>query len=447
MRRRDILAGIGAAAVGVAAAPILGSPARRQPNIVVVLADDLGYGDLGSYGARLIKTPHLDRFAAQGMRLTDFYASANVCTPSRAGLLTGRYPIRTGLGHGVILANDKRGLPQSEITIAEALKPTYKTALIGKWHLGHTPEYWPPTKQGFDVFFGLPYSHDIKPLALYSASPGVELTSEDVNFQKLTERFIDRGLRFIEDSRDDPFFLLLALTAPHVPLNPNPPFTHSHAGNYGDVVEEVDAGVGRLMATLGRLGLDRDTFVVVTSDNGPWFEGSTGALRARKGDPGWDGGYRVPFMARMPGVIPARQTSGAIGMNIDLMPTILALAGVSPPAGLTIDGVNLTSVLTGRNRQSPHEELVLFMDERVAGIRTPRWKLVGRSYYRGYDIPLTKLGAWLLFDLAIDPAESYNVAERHPEIVADMKRRFARAIERYEPLGVTKQAEKLPVIG
>lgn len=270
-QRRQVLAGLAAAA---AAGGAQAATPGRPPNVIVILADDLGYGDLGAYGSRLIKTPNLDRLARQGVRMTDFYASANVCTPSRAGLLTGRYPIRTGLAQDVIRQSDTHGLPPSEVTIAEALKPDYVTALIGKWHLGHVAPFWPPTVQGFDLFFGLPYSHDMKPLGLYTAGPGVELTREDVDFPRLTERFFDRGRRFVEDNREHPFFLMLALTAPHLPLVPHPDHAgHSRAAAYGDVVEEVDVEVGRLMDHLKRLSLDRETLVIVTSDNGPWFEG------------------------------------------------------------------------------------------------------------------------------------------------------------------------------
>jgi arylsulfatase A len=258
MHRRQVLTGL--AGLGALAA----ASARRAPNIVLILADDLGWGDLGSYGSPLIATPNLDRLARQGVRMTDFYASANVCTPSRAGLLTGRYPIRTGLAHQVIQPPDTNGLPHAEVTLAEALKPEYATALVGKWHLGHVAPFWPPTGHGFDLFFGLPYSHDMKPLGLFQSGPGVELTREDVDFPKLTERFFERGRRFVEENRARPFFLLLALTAPHLELFPHP----EHAGRskgaaYGDVVEEIDVQVGRTVEHLRRLSLDRDTVVIV----------------------------------------------------------------------------------------------------------------------------------------------------------------------------------------
>ena len=275
-RRQFLLASVATAALAACATPPLGQTPGRKPNVVVILCDDLGYGDLGVFGNGMIRTPNIDRMAAEGARLTTFYASANVCTPSRAGLMTGRYPIRTGLARDVIRQTDTNGLPLSEITIAEALKPDYATALVGKWHLGHVAPFWPPTQQGFDLFFGLPYSHDMQPLKLYDAEPGVEITQEDPQMNQLTARFFKRGFQFIESNKDRPFFLMLTLTAPHVSLDPHPDFAgHSAAAEYGDVVEEIDANVGKLMQQLKSLGLDNDTLVILTSDNGPWWEGSS----------------------------------------------------------------------------------------------------------------------------------------------------------------------------
>ena len=430
-QRRQVLTGL--AAMGAVAA----APARRPPNIVVVLADDLGYGDLGIQGSNLIATPNLDRLARQGVRMTDFYASANICTPSRAGLQTGRYPIRTGLAYEVIRASDTNGLPLSEVTIAEALKPDYATALVGKWHLGHVAPFWPPTQHGYDLFFGLPYSHDMKPLSLYSAGPGVELTQEDVDFPRLTQRFFDRGLQFIEDNRARPFFLTLALTAPHLALFPHPDHAgHSRAAAYGDVVEEIDSQVGRLTARLKALGIDRDTIVIVTSDNGPWMEGSSGPLRDRKGGAGWDGGYRVPFSAWGPGRLPAGKVSREIAMNIDLLPTILGMAGKALPRA-EIDGRDLSDVLT-RGVKSPHDELILFNNEKVMAIRTDRWKFVASSYYRSIVLPLAAIRGEGLFDVRADPAEAYNLASLHPEVMKDMQARLNRAKATFEPMGLRK---------
>lgn len=426
LSRREI---IGAAL----SAPILLGAARapqRPPSIIIILADDLGYGDLGAYGARLIKTPEIDTLARRGVRLTNFYASANVCTPSRAGLLTGRYPVRSGITYKVVQATDTHGLPPETVTIAEMLKPTHATALVGKWHLGHVAPFWPPTNHGFDLFFGLPYSHNMKPLSLYSSGDGVELTVEDVDFAALTARFFDRGIEFIEENAARPFFLMLALTAPHAPLDPHADHAgRSKAGDYGDVVEEVDANIGRMMDRLRALGLDRDTLVIVTSDNGPWFEGSSGPARDRKGAAGWDGGYRVPLILHQPGRIPKGKVRDAISMNFDLMPTIAAWTGATLPA-VELDGKDISDVILN-GAPSPHEALLLFDEDKVTGLRTQRWKLVKESYYKTYKLDMawfqiTRHGA-LLFDLDQDPGELYSVASRHPEVFEALIKRLEEA--------------------
>jgi arylsulfatase A len=425
-RRHFLQTTVAATALAACSTPQLSSASpTRKPNIVLILADDLGYGDLGVQGARLIRTPNLDRMAAEGARLTTFYASANVCTPSRAGLLTGRYPIRTGLAVDVIRQTDTHGLPLSEITIAEALKPDYATAIIGKWHLGHTAPFWPPTQQGFDLFAGLPYSHDMKPLSFYTAQPNVELTQEDVAMDRLTERFFRRGFQFIEANRERPFFLLLTLTAPHVPLDPHPDHAgHSQAAEYGDVVEEIDANIGRLFAKLKELGLDDDTLVILTSDNGPWFEGSAAGLRDRKGGAGWEGGYRVPFIARQPGRIPAGIVNDSIAMNIDLLPTLAAWTG-SPAPSAQLDGADISSLLTSRAAHSPHDDLVLFINDNVAAIRTQRDAVLDAPERTDWAV---------LVDMQNDPEESYDVSSLHPDVFTDMTARVQRARTIFGPL-------------
>jgi arylsulfatase A len=406
----------------------------RKPNFIVILADDLGFGDLGCDGGTIIKTPNLDAMAAEGVRLTDFYASANVCTPSRAGLLTGQYAIRHGLAHEVLQPADTKGLPVDAPTIPKVLKPDYATALVGKWHLGHRAPHWPPMVYGFDAFHGLPYSHDMQPLALYAAdAPNAPLTESAVDFPKLTQGFFERTLAFVKDHRDRPFFVLLALTAPHVPLDPNPDdLTGSAAGAYGEVVEEIDRNVGRLIQGLKNLGLDEDTLVVFTSDNGPWFEGSSGPFRDRKGGSAWEGGFRVPFIARQPGTLPAGKESAALASNLDLLPTLAAMAG-SPLPDVELDGCDLSAVLNA-DAPSPHEEIVLFNNAKIAAVRTARWKYVVRTYYRTYDVNLARYGYPLLFDMAMDPGENYGVAYLHPEVALDMKARVERARAKYEPM-------------
>lgn len=405
----------------------------RKPNFVIVLCDDLGFGDVGAFGGSAIQTPNIDRMAHEGVRLTNYYAPANLCTPSRAGLLTGRYPVRTGLAHNVIMATDTRGLPRSEVTIAQALKPEYATAAIGKWHLGHVAPYWPPTNYRFDIFFGLPYSHDMKPLSLYTANaPGVELTKEDVDYPQLQQRFWARASRFIDDNRERPFFLYLALSAPHLPEYPHPPYTGtSRAGAYGDVVVEIDAIVGQLAQQLRRLRLDRDTLVVFTSDNGPWYEGSSGPLRDRKGGGAWEGASHVPFIAWQPGTIPGGQTRDAIAMGIDLLPTFCALAQKPLPAA-EIDGKDIGSMLR-RGGASPHDELLLFNNEDLWGIRTQRWKFVEFSYYRGGVAQLHRYDTEL-YEMNSETAENYSVSARYPQVVADMQRRMAEARKIFDPL-------------
>lgn len=406
-----------------------------KPNIVIVLADDMGLGDLGCEGATMIRTPMIDRMAAEGIRFTDFYASANVCTPSRAGLLTGRFAVRAGLAHEVLQPADTKGLPLDAPTIPAMLQAAgYHTALIGKWHLGHQPPFWPPTVYGFTAFHGLPYSHDMRPLSQYSADGrGVSVTAAKVDFAELTRVQFGDALKEIEAAGAQPFFVLLALTAPHIPLRPHPEEQNaSPAGLYGDVIEEIDAHMGRLFAALKARGLDENTLVIFTSDNGPWFEGSTARLRDRKGGAGFDGGYRVPMIARWPAGIAAGGVTSALSSNLDFLPTFAALSGADlPPA--EYDGKDISAVLR-HGAPSPHDEIVLFDNANVAAIRTADWKYVARSYYRRFDIDLGAHNYPLLFNVSADPGETYNVAARHPEALADMRARFERAKALYDPI-------------
>jgi arylsulfatase A len=435
INRRALLAGISALGVAVAASGGLANTIKkRKPNIIVVLTDDLGYGDIGAYGGTVIKTPYIDRMANEGVRFTDFYAAQNICTPSRAGLLTGRYPIRTGLGYEVILAHDKRGLPLSEVCIPQALKPDYASALIGKWHLGHVAPYWPPTDHGFDYFFGIPYSHDMLPLALYTDRGHGNIKSEPVVYPELQRRFFDQAEQYIDEQGKNPFFLLLALSAPHLPEHPNAEFAGHSAGAYGDVVEEIDAGVGRLLAGLKRRGIDEDTLVIFTSDNGPWFEGSSGGLRDRKGGGAFDGGYRVPGIFRWPGTIKPAQVNHSVVSSVDFLPTFCALAGKAPPRGVELDGINITDVLED-GTTSPREELILFNNEDVWGIRTPKWKLVVSTYNRGRQVHLDQIEGFIqLYDVNGPTGESYNVADRHPEVVKTLLARVAAARTKFDPM-------------
>ncbi|HXU99270.1 MAG TPA: sulfatase-like hydrolase/transferase [Caulobacteraceae bacterium] len=415
---------------------------RRPPNFLVVLCDDLGYGDVGLYGPCPIPTPRIEEMAREGVVLTDYYAPANICTPSRAGLLTGRYPVRTGLGFEVIMQQDDRGLPLSEVTVARALKPAYASGLFGKWHLGHRGDAWPPTRHGFDAFFGIPYSHDMSPLALFDAAADRDEVAEfPADLATLQQAFLERALDFIEDHRAQPFFVELALSAPHLPAHPCPPHDVAGPGGpYGAVVREIDNIVGRMLDHIRRLGMTEDTIVVFTSDNGPWFEGSAGWLRDRKGGAAYDGGYRVPFVAWAPGRLPAGKRTDSIAMGIDLLPTFLSFAGLPPPAGVTLDGRDISDVLL-YGAPSPHEALILFDNEVPVGVRTQDWKYVVSAYYRGMKMPLAPWGDQL-FDTKTDPSENYSVAAAHPEVIAEMKAHLARARETFAPF---RQKEMPPV--
>lgn len=333
------------------------------------------------------------------------------------------------------MAKDDRGLPLTEQTIGKVLKPTYATGLFGKWHLGHYDPYWPPTKHGFDHFFGIQYSHDMSPLAYYETDVnGQSVGPTPVNFRELQQQFYSHAEAFITAHKDQPFFVELALSAPHLPEHPHTAYEgHSKTGPYGDVVMEIDSIVGRLVARLQELGLERDTLVIFTSDNGPWFEGSAGPFRDRKGGAGYDGGYRVPFIAWRPGVVPAGKRSSAIACGVDILPTFCAMAGVPLPAGVEIDGRDISGVLL-RGEASPHDELLLFDNETVVGVRTQAWKIVGASYYRGLRLPFGAMGLDELYDMSRDAGESYSVAAEHPEALADLKKRLAAAQARFAPL-------------
>jgi arylsulfatase A-like enzyme len=425
--RRKLVAGALAAGAG----PGLGAGAKRAPNFIVILCDDLGYGDVGCYGG-VIPTPAIDRMAREGLICTDFYAAANLCTPSRAGLLTGRYPVRCGLGWEVILADDNRALPHSERTIADVLGPAgYVSGLFGKWHLGHKAADWMPIHYGFQSFFGLPYSHDIAPLTVWQADAGgAAPVSAEPDYPALQQQFYAHAEAFIEANRGRPFFAELAFSAPHLPSHPNAAFKGlSKQGSYGDVVRELDALVGRLTAKLRALKLERDTIVIFTSDNGPWFEGSSGPLRDRKGQSGYDGGYRVPFIVWGPGRIPAGRKSSAILSGVDVLPTLAALAGAPLPSVVELDGVDASAVLTRASAASPRQEILLFNNEDVIGVRTQRWKMVAQSYYRSRLVPSDRWGLEL-FDMA-EGGETYSLAQTYPEIAAEMQKRIAAGTARF----------------
>ena len=421
-------------------APPRGSPAAHAfapPNIVVVLADDLGYGDIGAYGASRIRTPNIDRLAAAGLRFTQGYASANVCTPSRAGLMTGRYAIRSGLAWKVVDAESTHGLPAAEETLGElAKRGGYATLYVGKWHLGNFPGFL-PTEHGFDEFFGVPASNDMANFALYDGDVPVE---QPVDQSTLTRRYTERAVRFISEHSAGPFMLFLAHTFPHIPLYASEAFRGtSDAGLYGDTVEELDWSTGQLVAALEDNGLLEDTLIIFTSDNGPFFEGGTAGLRGGKGT-SWDGGYRVPLVLSWPAVIAPGRVTGAMAMNIDLLPTLAEILGLQPAAGV-LDGRSLLPVFQGAD-ESPHEFLYYFHNERVVGVRSQNWKYVTHAYY------LANLGAFEKFDqlpgfaapyeMLLDAdgidGEAYSYADRFPGILSEHKEALTSARRQFEAL-------------
>lgn len=416
LTRRALLGQLGVAAI---AAP------RKKPNVILIYADDLGYGDLGCYGSR-IRTPHLDRLAREGMRFTHCLSANPVCSPSRAALLTGRYPTRVSVPR-VLFPVDKEGMPDGETTIAQMLKPEgYKTMCVGKWHLGHN-EAFLPTNRGFDEYYGIPYSNDMNPRPLLHSVPGkVETVEETATLETLTPRYTEQAVRFIEGSKDVPFFLYMPHTYPHIPLGASAAFRgKSPQGLYGDVVEEMDWSVGQLLATLKKHRLERDTLVVFSSDNGPWFQGSSGSLRGRKGAT-LEGGVRVPMIARMPGSVAAGKVSDALVSTMDMLPTFAKLTGAKLP-GKTLDGIDLWPVLSGKQTSIEREALIYFDGWHAQCIRKGNYKLhVARYNSQVYspapaggrvNLPLAHAE---LYDLSVDPAESYDIAPERPEVVREM---------------------------
>lgn len=396
---------------GLILAAVAGTAHAEAPNIIVILADDMGLGDVGAYGSRTIRTPNIDRIGREGVQLSNFFASANVCTPSRAGLLTGRYPARSGLAAGVIFPHSDYGLPATMATLPDILrKAGYRTAMLGKWHLGASDAAW-PTAHGFDSFWGVPYSNDMKPLPLYRGKSVIEPVLTQETF---SQRMVAEARAVITAPSDKPFFLYVAHISPHVPLRPGPAFRgKSGAGVYGDAVEEVDWTTGEILKAVKAAGKDRDTILVFTSDNGPWWEGSAADRRGGKGGT-FEGGYAVPMLVRWPGQIRPRTQSAAIAMNIDLMPTLAALAGAAVPEGL--DGRDIMPVLKGAAR-SPHDHLLFFANDTIAAVRTQDWRMVVSAYYQTYFAPLDASGYRLLFSTRDGPAEQYSLADRYPQVV------------------------------
>jgi arylsulfatase A len=453
----------------------------EKPNVVIIFTDDQGYQDLGCYGSPDIRTPHLDQLAEEGMRFTDFYVVASVCSPSRAGLLTGRYPVRMGLANSVLFPHSgDHGLPPKEQTLAELMKGAgYRTACVGKWHLGHQKKYL-PTAHGFDSFFGIPFSNDMWMAPELEAAPelllregvtqrqlvelrklslskwdatnkpyhnwvplmrNTQMIEFPVDQSTLTKRLTDEAIRFIETSGEEPFFLYLAHPMPHIPLHVSEAFAgRSKAGLYGDVIEELDASTGRVLAALERGGVAKNTLVIFTSDNGPWLKfgdlgGRAHPLKGGKGSV-FEGGVRVPCVIRWPNRIQSGQTCTAVASTLDIFPFIAELFDREPEQ--VLDGVSLAPLVFGE-RDHLHESYIYYgFDGKAAAIRMGDWKLI-------YNVPVNasfnaEMG-WNytpetmqpeLYNLRNDPGEKVNIAEQFPTRVVKMKKQASKRTARIE---------------
>jgi arylsulfatase A len=419
-----------------------------KPNIILIAVDDMGYADIGAFGASGISTPHLDKMASEGVKFTDFY-SFPTCTPTRAALLTGCYPLRVGM-HRVAAPKAggwtesvyKFGLNPSEQTIAELLKPRgYVSTLIGKWHLGHHSPHL-PLQQGFDEFFGFPYSHDMYPgdtdgVTDYPNLPlleGAQIKELNPTFANLTKRFTERALSFMTTNQTKPFFLYLAQPMPHVPLGATTSFLGtSSKGLYGDVIQELDWSVGQIMKKLDQLKIAQKTMIIFVSDNGPWITygnhaGSTGGLREGK-NTAFEGGMRVPCIIRWKNRLPIGKTINQVASIMDILPTILE-ASQAPNPQKTIDGKSFWQVINGSSTNTYRESLNYYWTDRLRAIRKGKWKLMFAHNYSSVitignnGSPGTTQNISLpesLFDLSLDPSEKVNVAAQFPAVVQELK--------------------------
>ncbi len=410
-----------------------GLPERSvpRPNVVLIYVDDMGYGDLSCYGHPTIRTPHIDSLAAEGVKMNSFYAPAAVSSPSRAGLLTARYPVRSGMygdRESVLFPDTPRGLPVEEVTLADILHEAgYATALIGKWHQGHAHPYL-PADNGFDYFYGLYSPNNYRTLPLMENDTKLQEHADQPN---LTQMYTERACDYIFHHRDEPFFLFISHAYPHLPVMASARFEHtSRAGRYGDAVEELDWSVGQIMACLRENGIDEHTLVIFTSDNGPAIKftpnngGSAGHLRGGKGS-GWEGGFRVPGIFRYPELIPAGSVCREIGTQLDLLPTIARLCGARIPEDRPLDGVDLMPMLSGKEMAVRHE-FAYYRGSQLAALRAGRYKAIFEVpddwYTQTPYLQDTSRVELLIFDLELDPGEKRNIAPKRPELVEKFKR-------------------------
>jgi arylsulfatase A-like enzyme len=429
--------------------------ASAHTNVIIILADDMGYGDLGCYGQKKYKTPNIDKMAKEGARLTDFYSPCPYCAPSRASLMTGRYQFRSGITSNPApdAGINDIGISDEEITLGQAFqKAKYKTCCIGKWHLGHLPKFY-PTRHGFDEYLGILYSSDMRPVQVMDGSKTNENPAVLAN---LTKKYTARALTFIDKNKSKPFFLYFAHYLPHKPLAASEDFyKKSGGGLYGDAVEELDRSVGEVFKKLRELHLDTNTLVLFASDNGPWYGGSTGGLRGMKGGT-WEGGIREPLIAWLPGLIPPGHVSHQPAIMMDLFTTSLLTCGIRIPQDRYIDGKNIMPLFTSK-AESPHEAIFAMAGDRLACIRSGKWKLHvvppkkpkvmnpgekwvdprapdGVTILAPYEQPTpsdyprvlagdeTKEGS--LFNLEKDPAEQHDVAAENPQVVERLRAMF-----------------------
>lgn len=422
----------------------------RPPNVVILFVDDMGYADIGPFGNKTLRTPHLDRFAAEGMRFTSFYATP-VCSMSRASLLTGCYSARVSMP-GVLFPPNRIGLHPDEVTLAEVAKSRgYATMMIGKWHVGHLPEFL-PTRQGFDHYFGLPYSNDMQksragypPLPLYRDEQVLETEPDQ---SQLTKRYTEEAVKFLRARRDEPFFLYLPYTMIHAPVAASADFKGKSAqGLLGDSVEEIDWSVGQIMATLKELGLDERTLVIFTSDNGP--AGRAAPPFSGNKTTNLEGGVREPCLMRWPGKIPAGTTCDRIAGNIDVLPTLAKVIGAEAPKDRVIDGRDLSPLLADPSAPAVRDtHLYVTASQKLEAIRQGKWKLFLLEPAKRKGEPSRPAGA--LYDLSTDLAELTDVSAKHPEVVATLRQeattRWAELEAHKRPIGKRDDGTDAPAV-